>query len=149
MPKEDATVLREEMARTGISGQMFKAGPSFKNVSGPAFLVYYSPAFIRTLAPAHAFEALRVLAEVYRRARGLWPLGKTTDNAHSVSGSAFPFPLPSVCFPGYLCGAHGAAARTALDPTLRVSLIPSYLPSTFQPSFLPPSHLPAYFLPCR
>jgi hypothetical protein len=85
LPREDATVLREEMARTGIANQMFKAAPSFKHAAGPAFLVYYSPAFIRTLAPANAFEALRILAEVYRRARGLWPLGKTSGNAHHVT----------------------------------------------------------------
>ena len=85
LPREDAQVLRDEMARTGIQNQMFEAGPRFKSVSGPAFLVYYSPAFIRTLSPTNAYEALRVLAEVYRRARGLWPLGKTSGNAHHVT----------------------------------------------------------------
>ena len=37
-------------------------------------LVYYSPAFVRQLTPSHAKDALRLLAEVYRRARSLWPL---------------------------------------------------------------------------
>ena len=54
-------------------------------MAGPAFLVYYSPAFLRSLAPAHALEALRLLAEVYRRARQLWPLGTTMGNAHAVT----------------------------------------------------------------
>ena len=117
-------MLREEMARTGISGQMFKAGPSFKNVSGPAFLVYYSPAFIRTLAPAHAFEALRVLAEVYRRARGLWPLGKTMDNAHSASGRGRP--RFRSCAPATSSAAHGAQSHCTcylLQVTIRIDQI--------------------------
>lgn len=41
---------------------------------GPAILVYYSPAFVRGLTPGHAVHMLRLLAEVYRRARKLWPL---------------------------------------------------------------------------
>jgi hypothetical protein len=41
---------------------------------GPSVLVYYSPAFVRKLTPEHARDALRLLAEVYRRARSLWPL---------------------------------------------------------------------------
>jgi hypothetical protein len=81
LPGEDASVLRDEMARTGLSGQLFKAAPAFKQSSGPAILVYYSPAFVRSLAPHHALEALRVLAEVYRRARQMWPLGRSDSGA--------------------------------------------------------------------
>ena len=64
------------MARTGIEGQRFRRGPAFASgVLGPAFLVYYSPAFVRSLAMADKpLAALRLLAEVYRRARVLWPL---------------------------------------------------------------------------
>ena len=74
------------MARTGIANQTFVAAPASKGgVSGPAFLVYYSPAFLRTLAPANALEALRLLAEVYRRARSLWPLRPTAGSHHAVT----------------------------------------------------------------
>ena len=52
---------------------------------GPAFLVYYSPAFVRHLAPVDALPALRILAEVYRRARQLWPLQESTDHHHAVT----------------------------------------------------------------
>ena len=52
---------------------------------GPAFLVYYSPAFLRNLSPADALPALRILAEVYRRARQLWPLRPSQDAHHSVT----------------------------------------------------------------
>ena len=86
LPRDDLAVLREEMARTGIANQTFVAAPASKGgVSGPAFLVYYSPAFLRTLAPANALEALRLLAEVYRRARSLWPLRPTAGSHHAVT----------------------------------------------------------------
>jgi len=82
---DDKLVLRDEMARTGIAGQAFQRAPKFGSESGPAFLVYYSPAFLRTMAPHHAFEALMLLTEVYRRARKLWPLTRTQGNAHAVT----------------------------------------------------------------
>ena len=56
-----------------------------KTVLGPTFLVYYSPAFIRNLSPADALPALRILTEVYRRARQLWPLTPTVGSHHSVT----------------------------------------------------------------
>jgi len=88
LPREDMTVLREEMARTGLSGQLFHRGPAFKASFGPAILVYYSPAFVRSLAPAHALEALRVLAEVYRRARQMWPLARSDGAAADAASAA-------------------------------------------------------------
>ena len=47
-------------------------------------LVYYSPAFVRQLAPDHAKDALRLLAEVYRRSRSLWPLKPEADEEDST-----------------------------------------------------------------
>ena len=73
-------MLRDEMARTGLSGQTFTAGPKWKESKGPAFLVYYSPAFVRNFAPQQALESLRVLAEVYRRARQMWPIQKEANS---------------------------------------------------------------------
>jgi len=73
------------MARSGVVGQIFQRGPAFKQVFGPAFLMYYSPAFLRNLAPKQVVEALKLLAEVYRRARELWPLRPTTGTDHSVT----------------------------------------------------------------
>jgi len=69
---EDKKVLGEEMANSGIHGQLYQRSPS-KNKGGPALLVYYSPAFVRSLAPDQALAALSLLAEIYRRARQLWP----------------------------------------------------------------------------
>lgn len=85
LPREDHALLSDEMARSGIAEQAFARAPQFRQVAGPAFLVYYSPAFLRNLSPHHSFAALRILAEVYRRARQLWRLTPTTDNAHTVT----------------------------------------------------------------
>ena len=75
LPEDDRRVLGDEMARTGADGQDYLRSPGVSQAYGPAILVYYSPAFVRSLTPSTAFEALRLLAEVYRRSRWLWPLG--------------------------------------------------------------------------
>jgi len=67
----DRAVLAAEMARTGLPGQHYSRGPPRRG--GPAFLVYYSPALVRTLVPKETPDMYRILAEVYRRARELFP----------------------------------------------------------------------------
>ena len=52
---------------------------------GPAILVYYAPAFLRRQPPASARDALVLLAEVYRRARQLWPLGPLPASIDAAS----------------------------------------------------------------
>eukprot|EP00966_Prymnesium_polylepis_P175826 4069743-Prymnesium_polylepis.2 len=70
---QDQRILADEMSRTGLPDQQFELSPAERG-GGPSVLVYYSPAFVRQLSPEHAKDALRLLAEVYRRARSLWPL---------------------------------------------------------------------------
>lgn len=70
---DDRQVLADEMARTGAVNQEYVRGSPLMT-GGPAFLVYYSPAMIRKLAPGSVDSALMLLAEIYRRARKLWPL---------------------------------------------------------------------------
>jgi len=70
MNDDDRRMLSEEMARTGAADQEYVRSKVRKQ-GGPAILVYYSPAFIRSLTPRDADEALRLLAEVYRRSRTL------------------------------------------------------------------------------
>lgn len=82
---DDREVLMCEMARTGIHNQFFERAPPFDTSLGPSFLVYYSPAFLRKLAPAEGLSALVMLAEIYRRARKLWPLRPTESNDHAVT----------------------------------------------------------------
>ena len=78
LPSDDMGVLAEEMSRTGLPGQEYKLAP-LQRRGGPSFLIYYSPAFLRQLTPQHAKDGLRLLAEVYRRARSLWPLRPDED----------------------------------------------------------------------
>eukprot|EP00438_Fugacium_kawagutii_P002014 Skav208931 [mRNA] locus=scaffold787:239887:262137:- [translate_table: standard] len=70
LPMEDKDVLSVEMARTGCAGQNFSSELVPAEVSsrpvGPAFLIYYGPAFLQT-------QGLRILAEIYRCSRELWP----------------------------------------------------------------------------
>jgi hypothetical protein len=91
LASEDKQVLSEEMARTGFADQLYERSPS-STADGPAFLVYYSPQVLRTLTPETAPEALTLLAEVYRRARELWPLaplpldpGEDADGVRTVT----------------------------------------------------------------
>lgn len=80
LPDEDKAVLACEMARTGINNQTYTISPV---PGGPAFLVYYSPAFMRQ-SIEDALTGLRVLAEVYRAARALFPLIEEGEAGGSV-----------------------------------------------------------------
>ena len=88
----DQRVLSDEMSLTGVAGQSYKHIPAISSGLGPSILVYYSPAFVRFLAPGAALEALRLLAEIYRRARHLWPLKPLSDtvgeSGSTVGGSS-------------------------------------------------------------
>lgn len=81
----DRKVLSYEMARSGIEGQFFEHAPKFAVASGPAFLVYYSPAFVRNFVTSDALGMLRILAEVYRGARRLFPLKPSVGSKHTVT----------------------------------------------------------------
>ena len=88
LSESDQCVLSDEMAQTGAAGQSYKHTPALSSALGPSILVYYSPAFVRFLAPGAALEALRLLAEVYRRARHLWPLKPLSDAAGESGGGS-------------------------------------------------------------
>uniref|UniRef100_A0A7S3T372 Uncharacterized protein n=2 Tax=Emiliania huxleyi TaxID=2903 RepID=A0A7S3T372_EMIHU len=84
---DDEKVLCDEMSRTGIADQHFRASAQ-KRPGGPAILVYYSPQLVRSLTPDSASQALAILAEVYRRSRKLWPLTpleRLDDDARTVT----------------------------------------------------------------
>jgi len=74
---DDRAVLSQEMACTGCKGQQFAiddlTGMSTRG-KGPAILVYYGPALMQKPGKKDPAGALKVLAEVYRQARELWPL---------------------------------------------------------------------------
>lgn len=77
LPVDDKRVLGHEMALTGCKGQQYHRdnlhdSPYYKK--GPAFLVYYAPALLQKAGKKDPRGALIVLAEVFRKARLLWPL---------------------------------------------------------------------------
>lgn len=69
----DRRTLCEELARTGCEGQRYSTD-SLHDVRGPAFLVYYAPAFLQKAGLLDPQGAMRVLAEILRVARTMWPL---------------------------------------------------------------------------
>lgn len=74
---ESRVLLSEEMAVTGAEGQSFEREPlrgtRFEKC-GPALLVYYGPALMQKAGRKDPKAAMKILAEVFRRARELWPL---------------------------------------------------------------------------
>merc|ERR1719330_2134081 len=75
---DDVEILSTELSRTGTLCQSYSHSLVPKEVheapAGPAFLVYYGPAFLQNLGNDCPIRRLSILAEVYRRARELWPL---------------------------------------------------------------------------
>eukprot|EP00434_Breviolum_minutum_P006582 symbB.v1.2.005810.t1/scaffold342.1/size227955/3 len=76
LPKSDANILSKELAITGCPGQHFNCD-DMRESRGPALLVYYAPALMQKAGRKDPFGALRILAEVLRQARALWPLNDT------------------------------------------------------------------------
>jgi len=73
LSEEDRAVLATEMACTGCRGQFFQRWPGKEESTGPAFLIYYAPALMQKAGRENPTSTMRVLAEVYRQARALWP----------------------------------------------------------------------------
>ena len=71
LPPTDRSTLGLEMSLTGVGGEPYEPTPDTS--VGPAFLVYYSPVFVKIAAHENGVIALRMLAEIYRAARVLWP----------------------------------------------------------------------------
>jgi len=80
LQESDRAVLELEMAQTGLPQQTYSLARGCPKL-GPAFLIYYSPALLQTLGAEHGEVALRILAEIYRQARAIWP-----DDGGSGSG---------------------------------------------------------------
>merc|ERR1711964_323295 len=73
LQKHDQELLCCEMTRTGLAHQVFdKVRPPPGH--GPAILVYYAPALLQKCGSTDLTPALEILAEVYRKARVLWPV---------------------------------------------------------------------------
>jgi len=84
MRASDRAVLESEMTQTGLAGQTF-AGQEGLAPLLPSFLVYYAPALMQSLSADHGDEALRMLAELYRQARKIWPHDATHESGRTVT----------------------------------------------------------------
>ncbi|CAK9074275.1 Mitogen-activated protein kinase kinase kinase 3 [Durusdinium trenchii] len=73
LPKSDANILTKDGTFRGCPGQSYSCDDS-REVRGPAILVYYAPALMQKAGRKNPYGALRILAEVFRQARALWPL---------------------------------------------------------------------------
>jgi len=77
LPRRDRTRLAMELARTGCPGQRFSSSPNAKH--GPALLIYYSPALMQKNVDGDLMGALRILSEVFRLSRSIWPLSSASE----------------------------------------------------------------------
>lgn len=71
--EDDKQVLSVELARTARIGQSFQLDAEVPE-GGPTFLIYYAPALMQKNSSSNAEGALKVLAEIFRQARNMWPL---------------------------------------------------------------------------
>jgi len=83
LSKADQQVLSQELAMTGIADQHFQRD-SLRETRGPAILVYYSPALMQKAGKKDPLAALHILAEVFRRARVLWPLRDSEEDGNKT-----------------------------------------------------------------
>eukprot|EP00931_Biecheleriopsis_adriatica_P058631 TRINITY_DN34953_c0_g1_i2.p1 TRINITY_DN34953_c0_g1~~TRINITY_DN34953_c0_g1_i2.p1 ORF type:complete len:1188 (+),score=246.71 TRINITY_DN34953_c0_g1_i2:166-3729(+) len=75
LSEEDRQVLFTELAVTGCKDQSFDieelAGSP--TTMGPAILIYYAPALMQKAGASDPRATLRILVEIFRQARSLWP----------------------------------------------------------------------------
>mmetsp|Transcript_27082 Transcript_27082/g.62631 ORF Transcript_27082/g.62631 Transcript_27082/m.62631 type:complete len:1301 (+) Transcript_27082:64-3966(+) len=76
LPDEDQQILTSELAMTGFRDQKYKSEllDDARVSRGPAFLVYYSPAMMQKAGRSDPHGAMSALAEIFRKARSIWPL---------------------------------------------------------------------------
>jgi len=73
----DRLVLETELAIPGCVGQHYARETQPEDARGPAILVYYGPALLQRVGKQNPHVALKVLAEVFRQARVLWPFSQS------------------------------------------------------------------------
>ena len=107
LPPADQEVLGFEMGLTGCRDQNYAIHTQVQG--GPVFLVYYSPAFMRSATSKDASGGLRMLAEIYRQARVLWPFHPKKSSEHvTIRIEQIHMHLPDDIADGYLSGGGEA-----------------------------------------
>mmetsp|Transcript_69397 Transcript_69397/g.132421 ORF Transcript_69397/g.132421 Transcript_69397/m.132421 type:complete len:236 (+) Transcript_69397:49-756(+) len=87
LSRREQEFLAKEMARTGCAGQSFSRVSAWSMANkGPAVLIYYGPALLqRNVGNFDDLRtAVRILCEVFRGARVLWPATRK-DQAKTVT----------------------------------------------------------------
>lgn len=76
VPLQDRDVLEDELAHTGCKEQLFELENFLEGTvpMGPAILIYYAPALMQKAGKSDPSSAMRILAEIFRQARQLWPM---------------------------------------------------------------------------
>jgi len=83
LSEEDREVLSTEMAITGLPGQQY-SGESLGLSVGPAILVYYAPALMQKAGKQNPAAAMKVLAEVFRQTRQMWPIQEAESMCYVI-----------------------------------------------------------------
>lgn len=83
MQQHQRDILIRELQRTGVLGQVYSSGMDEECTAGPAILLYYGPAFLQQCGASEPRLALAILSEVYRAARGLFPIARREDAINS------------------------------------------------------------------
>uniref|UniRef100_A0A7S2HPC8 Uncharacterized protein n=1 Tax=Haptolina brevifila TaxID=156173 RepID=A0A7S2HPC8_9EUKA len=107
LSEEDASILSTEMALSGVEGQTYARCTEYAEQlnGGPCFLVYYSPAFLRNAARQEAETGLRMLADIYRQARSIWPFSsKSASVSVTIRIDQIKEHQPEHIMDGYLWG---------------------------------------------
>jgi len=75
----DQSLLSKELSLTGVPGEKYLWGCPVTVGEGPCFVCYYAPALLTNHIECERPGALKMLAEIYRAGRALYPLEKCQD----------------------------------------------------------------------
>lgn len=83
LPPRDQETLAEELSLTGCCDQSFSQNQQKQR--GPAILLYYGPALMQKAGSADPYNTMRIIAEIFRTARQLWPLSEDQQLADQTT----------------------------------------------------------------
>lgn len=83
LPPRDQETLAEELSLTGCCDQSFSQNQQKQR--GPAILLYYGPALMQKAGSADPYNTMRIIAEIFRTARQLWPLSEDKQLADQTT----------------------------------------------------------------
>lgn len=93
LPDDDFRVLSDELSRSGCTEKF--QGPPSDLEGGPAVLIYYAPALVQKGGATECILSLRILAELFRASRKLFPLVADVASTVTVRIDQMKSSLPS------------------------------------------------------